>query len=187
MQRDPTLAGLPLRLPADTEHHALELESGQRLAGGTVDGRRNAARGEEHLADAGKCRQCGHADVVVDRGHVPPAEHLRALDQGVLVQDAGRTGGVGGIPRQEHESGRVRPGGRQLEVDGRPKELVRNLDHHARAVTGVRLGAASAAMIQPAQRRQALGHHIVGPPPGNVDDERDAARVVFVLRLVEAL
>ena len=62
-----------------------------------------------------------------------------------------------------------------------------DLDQDARAVAGVVLAAAGAPVVQVHQRRQAVADQLVRLPPLQVDDEADAAAVVLVLRVVEAL
>ena len=62
-----------------------------------------------------------------------------------------------------------------------------DLDQDAGAVAGVVLAAAGAAVVQVDQRRQAVADQLVRLPPLQVDDEADAAAVVLVPRVVEAL
>ena len=57
----------------------------------------------------------------------------------------------------------------------------------ARAVAGVGLAAAGAAMVEVAQDLQGLLHDLVGLAALHVDDEADAAGVVLELRIVKAL
>ena len=56
-----------------------------------------------------------------------------------------------------------------------------------RAVAGVVLAAAGAAMVQVVERRQAVADELVRFPPLQVDDEADAAAIVLVPRVVETL
>ena len=62
-----------------------------------------------------------------------------------------------------------------------------DLDQDARAVAGVVLAAAGAAVVEVDQRGQAVADELVRLPPLEVDDEADAAAVVLVLGVVEAL
>ena len=62
----------------------------------------------------------------------------------------------------------------------RGEELVRDLDQDSRAVAGVVLAAAGAAMVQVDQRGQAVADELVRFPPLQVDDEADAAAIVLV-------
>ena len=55
------------------------------------------------------------------------------------------------------------------------------------AVAGVVLAAAGAAVVQVDQGRQAVADQPVRLPPLEVDHEADAAAIVLVLRVVEAL
>ena len=67
------------------------------------------------------------------------------------------------------------------------QEAVRHLDQDAGAVAGVRLAAARAAVQQVDQQLQPLLDDRVRAPALHVDDEADAAGVVLVPRIVEAL
>ena len=62
-----------------------------------------------------------------------------------------------------------------------------DLDQDARAVAGVVLAAAGAAVVQVEQRRQAVADQLMRFPPLQVDDEAHAAAIVFVARVVETL
>jgi hypothetical protein len=64
---------------------------------------------------------------------------------------------------------------------------MRNLQQHARAVAGARIASAGAAMRQVVEHLDALAHNVVRARALDVDDEPDAARIVLVLRRVEAL
>ena len=82
---------------------------------------------------------------------------------------------------QERGADRVRPGGRQREVDHGTQELVRNLDQDADAVPGVVLGAARAAVLEPQQRRETPADDRMVAAAGEVRHQGDTARVVLVL------
>ena len=64
---------------------------------------------------------------------------------------------------------------------------VRNLDQDARAVAGLRIAAAGAAMRQIDQNLDALQDDIVRLPALDIGDKADAAGVVLVLRAVKSL
>jgi hypothetical protein len=185
---DAALAGLPFGLLAHAVRDPVQVDAGQTPAGaGGAVARRRAgepAAGEEDLADPGHGLHGSAAQAVgVDR-NVAPAEDLGALDHGVLLQHP--HGPVGAVAvGQEHQPGRVLAGRRQREVDHGPEELVWDLEHDPGAVTGVGLGAARAPVVQPHERRQALGHHTMAAAAVQVRHERHAARVMLVRRVVE--
>ncbi len=182
VELDAALAGLPLGLLAHAVDDPLEVEAGEHVAG-----RVEALGAHEHLDDPGHRGERGRAEVGGVGRHVPPAEHLRALDQRVLLQDPHRALGAGRVGRQERQAGRVGARRGQREVDDRAEERVRDLDHDAGAVAGVGLGAAGAPMVHPAERRQALADHIMGSPAVEVGDEGDPTRVMLEGRVVEPL
>jgi hypothetical protein len=110
-----------------------------------------------------------------------------ALDECVLLQHPlGAQGGLV-VGRQEGQAGRVLPRGGQLERHHLAQERVRDLDHDARAVAGVGLGAARATVVHPPQGQQPLGHDVVGPAAVDIGDEGDPAGVVLKGRVVQAL
>jgi len=64
---------------------------------------------------------------------------------------------------------------------------VRQLDEDAGAVTGVDLRSGGAAVVEVAQHLQAVRDHLVRLAAVHIDDEADAAGLVFEPRIVEAL
>jgi hypothetical protein len=188
VRRRAPLPGLPLGPLAHAVRDPLKLDAGQRprlvgrvastVAGGVV-------RGEEHLAhQRHRVHRRAAQPLGVDR-HVPPAQHLGALDLGVLLQHpGGEVGGARGMG-QEDQAGGVPPGRRQREVDDVPEQLVRHLEHDPGAVAGVRFRTPRAPVIQPDQRREALGDHVGAAPAVQVRHERHAARVMLVRRVVQ--
>ena len=67
------------------------------------------------------------------------------------------------------------------------QELVRRLDENARAVAGIGLATAGAAVIQVQQYLQRLLNDGMGLPALDVDHEAYAAGLMFKLRVVQAL
>jgi hypothetical protein len=59
------------------------------------------------------------------------------------------------------------------------EEAIRRLDQDAGAVAGIRLTAARAAVLQVDQHLQAARDYRMGSAACDIDDEPDAARVVF--------
>ncbi len=91
------------------------------------------------------------------------------------------------LGRQEADADGVASGGRQLDTGGdAAEEGVWDLQQDARAVTGVRVRAGGAAMLEVAERLEALLDDGVRRLAPQLGDQRDAARVVFVVRVVEA-
>jgi hypothetical protein len=58
------------------------------------------------------------------------------------------------------------------------------LKQNTGAITGVRLAAFRAAMLQIDEDLKRPPHDVVRLAAGNIDDKADAARVVFELRIV---
>ena len=79
--------------------------------------------------------------------------------------------------------GRENPRRRRFALEKR----VRNLDQHSRAVAGLRIASASAAMRQIDQNLHALHDDIVRLVALNAGDKADAAGIVLVLRTVKSL
>ena len=107
-----------------------------------------------------------------------------------LLEDAAARRGLRGIARQEHEPGAVVAGGGEGDAEAAAlagEERVGHLDHDARAVARVRLAAAGAAVEQVLQHGERLAHDGVRLSALDVDDEADAAGVVLVSGIVEAL
>ena len=92
-----------------------------------------------------------------------------------------------GVARQEHQAGAVLAGRRQRRRRDLAQERVRHLDQDAGAVAGVDLAAAGAAMREVLQHLQRLADDGVRLAALDVDDEADAAGVVLVPGVVEAL
>jgi len=113
----------------------------------------------------------------------------------VLSGDAGEdflqlaTGG--GIAREVDQAGAVLALRGQVQAGGLlgdlGKKLVGQLQENARAVTGVDLGAAGAAMVEVLQHLQTLLEDLVGAATFHVHHETNAAGVVLKPGIVEAL
>ena len=81
----------------------------------------------------------------------------------------------------------VLAGAGQVEVHDLAQERVRHLHEDAGAVTGVRLGARGAAVLEVAERGQRLRHDVVAGHAGQGRDEGHATGVVLVGAVVEPL
>ncbi len=119
--------------------------------------------------------------------HRPPAQDGQALLLGQQLDLGPGLGRVLVVDREEDVSDRVtaRPG--QVEAGLGPQESVRDLDQDAGAVTGAGIGAGRAAVIEVAQRLQALLDDGVAGLAGQGRDERDATGVVLEPGVVETL
>src|SRR5579883_289176 len=94
------------------------------------------------------------------------------------------------VGRQEYHAGPVSAWVREFDADlgaFLAKKCVRHLDEDAGAVAGVFLAAAGAAMLQILENLQRIADDVVRLTVLQVDDEADAAGIVFVARVVETL
>ncbi len=88
---------------------------------------------------------------------------------------------------QEGDADRVLALRRQGERGDRAQERVGDLDEHPGAVTDLRVAARSAAVVEVAQRGEALGHDVGTGPAMSVHDEGDATGVVLEPGVVKTL
>ena len=146
---------------------------------------RAASRRRRHRAPMNTCSKTGcvaRALAPTRRlsvGHVAPAEQRcpsSSMMRAISVLDAIA---IALVMRQEHEAGAVRAGGGQRERHDLAQERVGHLNQDAGAVTGVRLAAAGAAVLQVDEDLQRLRDDVVRALALDVDDEADAAGVVF--------
>jgi hypothetical protein len=158
------------------------------LEGGLI-GDTGAAR-DEDLLDARFHRHRARAERPVIRGRRPPAEHALAFLLGDVMEEPARFLTERGVPRQEHEAGSVGAVRRQRDAEPRglpAEETIRHLDEDAGAVAGVGLASACPAVQEVDEHTQGLAHDRVGGDTLDVHDEADAAGVVLVAGIVEAL
>ena len=91
---------------------------------------------------------------------------------------------------QENQAGAVAALRRQREPEHGgllAEEAVGHLREDARAVAGIGLAAARAAVLQVDEDLQRLLHDRVRAAALDVRDEADAARIVFMCRVIETL
>ncbi|MNL05170.1 hypothetical protein D3C87_1257530 [compost metagenome] len=179
----------------------LELERLDGVAGGLADdveltfqrvrGHDVAATANEDLADhrLGGAHRGGHRHVAVHR-HVTPAQHDLAFQahRALELLLAGQARGV--FLRQEdhaHAVLAVRRQGHALLGHFLAVELVRDLDQDAGAVAHQLVGAHGAAMVEVLEDLQALRDDLVRLAALDVRNHADAAGVVLVGRVIEAL
>ena len=87
---------------------------------------------------------------------------------------------------RKHTATPYDPSGRQLRADLVAEKRIRQLQRHARAVAGARVGALGAAVLEVRERRRRAHERLVARDAVEPCDEGDAARVVLVRRVVEA-
>ena len=151
-----------------------------------IDASQIVAR-DEDLAEAGHGGPRARAQHRrVDR-HVAPADHTKALGEHDALHLLGSLLGVVGRRRQEADAGGVPARRRQLVAHHVAQEAVRYLDEDARTVAGEGVGPQRAAMLQVAQGLDPERHNLVRSRAADVAHEADAAGVVLVLRVVQAL
>jgi len=145
---------------------------------------------DEHLAHerlAGAGRVAEHAVV---RLHRAPADHRLALGLNDLLEFLLDLAPDRGVARQEDDAtavlARLRQCDARLAAD-LVVEGVRHLNQHARAVAGVHLGTAGAAMIEVLQYLQRLLEDAVRGVALDVDDETNATGIVLEPGVVQAL
>ncbi len=158
---------------AHEEHDAVELEA------------RLPLRDEEGLVETRHGLAGGGAQAAGVDGHLAPAEDLGALLAGDVLDLAAGVEKVHAAGGQEGDAGGVVAGGGQLEADDLAVEGVGDLEEHAGAVTGVRVGSGGAAVVDVGQDLQAPVHDASRRPPVQVRDEADAAGVMLVGGVVE--
>ncbi len=148
------------------------------------------APGNEDLLDQGLDGACAWPDRgIVDR-HRAPAQNRLPLFSGHRLEHGPAPRRLGRVAGQEYEAGAVVPGCGQgdAELAALPgEEGVRHLDQDAGAVSGIDLTPAGSAVEEVLEHLEGLADNGVGLPALHVDDEADAARVVLVSGIVEAL
>ena len=87
---------------------------------------------------------------------------------------------------RKHTATPYRPRRRQRGAELAAEERVRKLQRHARAVAAAGVGALGAAVLEVGERRQRAHDRLVARDAVEPGDERDAAGVVLVRRVVEA-
>ena len=118
---------------------------------------------------------------------IPPAEDGKAL----LCRQPGDVclcpRALGLVRRQEDQPGRVAARRGQAEPAGGAEQGVRHLGEDAGPVTGVRIAALGATMVQVPQHGERLGDGVVGLAPGQVGDKPDATSVMLILAVIETM
>jgi hypothetical protein len=120
-------------------------------------------------------------------GDIAPAEDRQPLvggeigdlgdSKGPFLRSDGEKGQAGGVT--------ARLG--QREPSDLAEERVGQLREDSGTVTGVRVRAGRAAVLQVTKNAQGTGHHIVAAPRGQVCDKPDAAGVVLETAVVKSV
>jgi len=154
--------------------------------GHPVEGQAGLARlpGDEQLGQVGQ-RLAGAlaAGGLLDRD-IAPAEDRQPLVGGQVGDPrAGRGAFIGIVGQEGHADGIVARCW-QAETDDLPEERVRQLGQDAGTVTGVRIRAGRAPVLQIAEHAQRARYHVVAAPSGQVGDKTNAAGVMFETAVV---
>ena len=171
------------------DHIQLALELGIAFDRGARD-RRARGAADENLPEHGLDRHRARTELAVVGRDVTPSEHELAFVDDDLLEHRLDLLAHRRIARQEHQAGAVAALGRQ--VDPEPiglfsEEPVGHLHQDARAVAGIHLASAGAAVQQVDEQLQGLADDAVGLLALDVNDEADAAGVVLVPRIVQPL
>jgi hypothetical protein len=164
------------------DHVKLALE---RVVVGNV----RAAADEELLDDRLRTLRGLAEHAVVGRDLAPAQEGL-ALVAHDLLEQVLAGGPATRVVRQEHDADTVRPCGRELDAHVRARldqETVRQLHQDARAVSRVLLAAGRAAVFEVQKNFEPVANDARRLAPLQIDHEADAAGVVLVSWIVEAL
>ena len=164
------------------DHEELPLERVPRL--------RPFPAADEELPDDGLARAGRRAERGAVGRDVAPAEEPLPLRGDDLLEPALAGLPARGLKRQEEHPEAVVAGRRQLDPGRlRPPrdEAVRDLREEPGAVAGVLLAPRRAAVLEVREDLQRLADDVVGGAGRDVDDEPEAAGVVLVPRVVEAL
>ena len=145
---------------------------------------------DENLLDIGLRGAGQAADGVSIERRIAPAEHREPFFAGDALQDSFAENPFVAVDGQERHANAVFARSRQLKAQAGALALeksVRNLDQNAGAVAGLRIAAAGAPVRQIDQNLNALEDDIVRLVPGNIGHKTDAASIVFLLGIIEAL
>ena len=164
---------------------ALAREQQQQLE--TLGYRRIGRVADEDLLDQRLVALGDLAESGVVGGHVAPTEHREAVVDDRLF-DGGAAGCAGRfVTGHEHQARAVFAAHRQGEAAHCAIQLVRNLDEDAGAIAVARISADRTAMVQVAQDADPARHRRMGLHALDRGNETDAAGIVLVSWIIEAL
>ncbi|CAB4952844.1 unannotated protein [freshwater metagenome] len=131
-----------------------------------LESRRGVVRLDKYLSETRHHTSgSGPHERRVDRD-IAPAQHSQSLGRSDGVDRRLRLGCEVVVDGDEGDSGGVTSGWGQVEWHHCPQERVGNLQEDACAVARVRLCPGRATVVEVAQGRQRLLHHLVAGPPG---------------------
>ena len=149
-----------------------------------------APAGDEDLAYVRLLGARRLAEVRAVGRHVAPPQQPLPLLGDHLRDDVVNPAPLLPIGRQEAHADAVLAGARKRYARlarHQAQRRMRYLDQHAGAVAGVGIAAEGAAVVQVRQHLQGVVEHLPGTAAVHVDDEPDAAGVVFAGGIVQAL
>ena len=91
------------------------------------------------------------------------------------------------VVREKDQAGAVLARLGQCEGGDLPEEPIRNLEQNARAIAGVRIGPARAAVFEVDEKVEGRADYRMRARALDVRDKTDATRVVLILGAIEAL
>jgi hypothetical protein len=124
------------------------------------------------------------------RRHLAPTQQDLPLGADEMLDVLHRDRAGCRLARQKAHGGGVAAGRREIDrllARPIPQQRVRDLDQAAGAIADQRIGPCRAAVIEIDQDLQAALNDVVRLQPLDVRDEADAARIVLVARIVQAL
>ena len=122
---------------------------------------------------------------LVDRDVAPRDDRLPLRLDRLGEEPLERCGALG-LAGQEADRDAVAAERRQRGADLGAEQRVRQLERHARAVAGEGVGALGAPVLEVGERGRGAHERLVTRHAVQTGDERDAAGVVLVRRVVEA-
>lgn len=171
--------GRELRGPADAKEERLPLLLRHTVGKPNEDLLHVRLAGERRLAKA-------LAVVVAHRDLAPAEQLLPELGDGILKDFLAR-GHRRLVLREEHDACRVLAEGRKLKLAHLAVELVGHGNEHASTIARLLLAAARAAVVEAREDHRRVAHGLVRGLAAELRDEADAARVLFILGVVQAL
>jgi hypothetical protein len=147
--------------------------------------RQNGRGGHDELLDVGREPVGGDADVILLHRRVAPGDDPLALGLDGVGQQPLERGAALGVLREEADGDAVLPGRRKLGADDAAQQLVGQLQQHPGAVAGVRVGTCGTAVLEVLEGGDRPLDGLVARLAAQPRDERNAARVVLVSRVVQ--
>ena len=146
---------------------------------------REPAFGEEHLLDSRAGLERGSAYRRLVYRDLARAENFKALRLRRAFQNFEARFRVGFFLRQKEHRRGVFAERRQLKRQNASKKFVGNLRQYSRAVARLQVRPDRAAVQKPVENFYSVRHRFVRAPRVYIDNQPDAAGVVFVPRIVK--